>query len=240
MAESPISYQRLLDLLYVEDEAALKREAQSIVGVLEFECFMYGRYLPATEPDSDLGLYLLGTYPDAWLRLYAAERLERIDPTTQHSMRHANPIPWTRELFAAPAAQEFYEMAVSHGLASGITAPCLVGTASFGVARDSQLERSHADALRVLPWVHLLGGFIHEAVDKLLSRRDEETFSLSRRERQCLERMAQGQRIAEIADGLRIAERTVLMHLANVRRKLKAQNRAQMIARGIKLGLIRP
>lgn len=240
MAEPPISYPRLLDLLYVEDEAVLKREVQSVVAALEFECFMYGRFLPAQERGADLRLYLLGTYPEAWLSHYASEHLDRIDPAAQHSMRHAYPIPWTRELFAAPASREFYETAVSHGLAAGITAPCAVGSASFGVARDSQLERSHADTMRALPWVHLLGSFVHEAADKLLARQETETPRLSRRERQCLERMAQGQRVADIADGLRIAERTVLMHLANVRRKLKAKNRAQMIARGILLGIVRP
>lgn len=97
-----------------------------------------------------------------------------------------------------------------------------------------------ADGGWALPWIFTTAGFIHSALESLLVPAEREPPALTRRERQCLEMAAQGLRDLQIADALRIAERTVLLHLGNAKRKLGAQNRTQMIARAILLGLIRP
>ena len=95
------------------------------------------------------------------------------------------------------------------------------------------------DVVHALGNVHLLSGFLHTALERfILGRGEEEIPHLTNRERQCLQLATLGKRDADIAEKLRISERTVLMHLGNVAKKLGAQNRSQMTAKSILMGLI--
>lgn len=62
--------------------------------------------------------------------------------------------------------------------------------------------------------------------------------TLSDRERQVLDRVAQGERNKEIADRLGISERTVKAHLASVFNKLGVDSRAGAVSIGLQRGLI--
>lgn len=62
--------------------------------------------------------------------------------------------------------------------------------------------------------------------------------SLSERERQVLDRVAQGERNREIAERLGISERTVKAHLASVFNKLGVDTRAAAVSIGLQRGLI--
>lgn len=61
---------------------------------------------------------------------------------------------------------------------------------------------------------------------------------LSDRERQCLVHSAQGSTTSEIGRALNISERTVVFHLANVRRKLEAANSRHAVSKALSLKLI--
>jgi len=60
----------------------------------------------------------------------------------------------------------------------------------------------------------------------------------SPRERQCAALLARGCTVREIAAALGIAERTVVFHLDNLRRKLGARNRTEAVARLARAGLL--
>jgi NarL family two-component system response regulator YdfI len=62
--------------------------------------------------------------------------------------------------------------------------------------------------------------------------------TLSDREREVLELVAEGQRNKEIADALGITERTVKAHLASIFNKLGATSRAEAIARAMTAGIL--
>ncbi|WP_420470608.1 LuxR C-terminal-related transcriptional regulator [Brevundimonas sp. FT23042] len=61
---------------------------------------------------------------------------------------------------------------------------------------------------------------------------------LTGRERDVLARFAQGLRPERIADRMGLSKRTVDMHAANARRKLKARTLAEAVATGVRRGLI--
>lgn len=65
-----------------------------------------------------------------------------------------------------------------------------------------------------------------------------ETVRLTVRERQVLVLLAQGNRNKEIAISLRLRERTVKFHVANLLQKLGAQSRTEALRNAIELGLL--
>jgi DNA-binding CsgD family transcriptional regulator len=62
---------------------------------------------------------------------------------------------------------------------------------------------------------------------------------LSIREHQVLELVAEGMSAKRIAQQLEIAPRTVERHIENIRNKLRATNKTQMIAKALAFGLIK-
>lgn len=241
MPDGTISYARFLELLEVQAKEDLVKDVQSITELLGFDHFMYGGWRMTGTTKGLPELILLGSYPDAWMMRYAERRYDRIDPCIAYCQQYSNPIPWTRKFFySAPGAHEFYEEAMSYGVSAGAFSPVVMGAAGFGIARGEDADLAYMDSVNVLPWLHLLGSFVHTALLRFETGDVQEPPRITPREVQCLERAAQGLRDAEIADALRISERTVLMHMGNARRKLAAQNRAQLIAKAILAGVIRP
>jgi DNA-binding CsgD family transcriptional regulator len=66
--------------------------------------------------------------------------------------------------------------------------------------------------------------------------RTDDAPHLSVRERQILERVAQGQSAKEVAVDLGIAHRTVERHIENARYKMRARNKTHMIAKAVLAG----
>jgi two-component system response regulator DegU len=63
--------------------------------------------------------------------------------------------------------------------------------------------------------------------------------SLTKREEEVLQRVADGGSTQEVADALFISVKTVKNHLASIYDKLDASDRTQAVVRGVKLGIIR-
>src|SRR5690348_449217 len=66
--------------------------------------------------------------------------------------------------------------------------------------------------------------------------RSDDAPRLSERERQILERVAQGQSAKEVAVDLGITHRTVERHIENARYKMRARNKTHMIAKAVIAG----
>lgn len=64
--------------------------------------------------------------------------------------------------------------------------------------------------------------------------------SLSDRERQTLELLSKGAQVSEIAEGLKISERSVHEYVARARQKLGARSRSEAIALAVLRGIIGP
>lgn len=66
------------------------------------------------------------------------------------------------------------------------------------------------------------------------------TIKLTRRERDCLQGLADGLSAKEIATALGISPRTVEHHIARAQTKMQARTGAQAVARAVALRLIAP
>lgn len=95
-----------------------------------------------------------------------------------------------------------------------------------GIA-DGQPPLSPAIARRLLRHFHAIG-----------TPDNVEATDLSPREREVLTRLAQGIRIAEIAEALALSRHTVGDHVKNIYRKLNISSRAEAALRAKSLGLI--
>lgn len=69
-------------------------------------------------------------------------------------------------------------------------------------------------------------------------RTAESRASLTRREREVLEMIAQGMTAAQAASALRVSPRTVNTHVSHVYRKLRVGSRVQAMRRAVELGLV--
>lgn len=87
--------------------------------------------------------------------------------------------------------------------------------------------------------VALAHRFHAQASGELMRRRDAVT-PLTGRERDCLQIIARGERLAAAAHQLGLSEATVELHLRNARRKLGARSLPEAVARGLLYRQIEP
>jgi len=86
--------------------------------------------------------------------------------------------------------------------------------------------------------LYMLTSYLHEALRHAALPASESLPRLTSQERACLHRAFSGLNDSEIAERLKITSRTVRFHLGNVRQKLGATSRSQMVAKAVLLGLV--
>lgn len=243
-----MNYSSLLELAYSETQDVLLDRCDKLVKSMGFDHYIFGGALPAHQhrelDRKPLTLeFLLGTFPQAWMKKYAEEKYVDVDPTVRYIRDHVAPTPWTSSLFKGSELNGFYEEAKAFGISAGATCPLPSlpgGVTGFGVARGEDCDRASPEVAEKLPFIYLLSGFLLESYRTLHAQPGGDAIRLTRREKECLQYAALGLRDIDIADRCGISLRTVTFHLVNIRTKLDVENRGQMIARGIGLGLITP
>ncbi len=183
------------------------------------------------------------TYPHNWIEHYIHENYASCDPVLLTPLGQ-DPISW-RERFSLahrPEEKRFIAEAASVGLADGITLSafskkhnmaCLISLAGREVAEDQQL----------VSMVHTLAPHLHQAVIRSTTPAtvsQNPGIVLSHREHDIFRWMSHGKTNWEIATILDISERTVKFHVANIIRKLNANNRTHAIVLGLQLGIQPP
>lgn len=233
----------LQDVLAAASLETLTACVQRVVEDLGFNKFFYLAAVSQPELLASLGQnsIAIGTYPQAWIERYRQQNYHLIDPTALHIKRQRYPVAWRSEMFRTPEAARMYAEARHYGVSAGGTCPIIDGftNAGFGFARDQDVDEGYPDALRALPHAFLLGAYLHTTLMRLLRINLTGTEALTPREEKCVLQAALGMRDTEIGNELGISTRTVLFHLTNARRKLAADNRAQLIAKAIALGIVR-
>lgn len=235
-------YEAMLRVLNAETIEQLKGEAQDIIERLGFKHYMY--LLSQQDPTQrdGFGLFYVATYPMEWLERYIQMDYHLIDPTAKHIRQHHYPLPWSSATFSEPKARKMYEEAKQFGISAGVTCPIVTqhkDVAGFGYAKPGDADVCFAESVASMPYGHLLSCYLHEAVMRLLDIQPKpRSAELTAREIQNLNLAAQGFADAEIAWRLGIHVRTVRFHLKNVREKLNANTRVQMISRAIELNII--
>lgn len=227
----------------VED---LHRVCATLCDAFEFEHFIYGSRFATSLVQP--AVFIISGYPEEWRQRYVDRGYLTIDPTVAHSTANVRPLYWnelTEIEQMDPRVVNFLSEARQFGLVSGVTIPVHgargeIGLLSVCRGEENRRVRPHID--QVLPALHLLSSYIHEAgcrlvaAGKLPFKRPE----LTPRERECLLWASEGKTSWETAQILGVSERTVIYHLQNASEKLGVSNRQQAVARAISQGLLTP
>jgi len=226
--------------------AELKQSVRLTTEQLGFQHFLYR----ARFPDLRIKIheFHLGNCPNGWQRDTVGGDVA-FDPLYRRALREVTPIYW-REL--VPYEPEWIARARRYGLATGVTIPV---HGPDGRWSSLSLVKNHGGAgveryiRAALSRCQLLAVFVHDVADRILKNQvgmavPEEHFKaehwgLTGRERDCLIWLAAGKTTAETASILSVAERTVVFHLANARRKLGVTNSPHAIIKAVSLGQIK-
>lgn len=197
-----------------------------------------------TDTPEGPSFYTLENNPPGYDDIYHDPYICKTNPVMQTLKVSNLPVVWDHKFYQDRSHAELYEVQASYGMKFGITAAlhlpggkhCVVG-----------FDGPHADALapNLLPSSlgHLQLLLVHtEAALRPLALPDGEDAGdyepLTPRERECLVWTAAGKTAWEIGRILKLSEATVTKYLDQVSKKLRCVNKAQAVAKAMRLGLI--
>jgi DNA-binding CsgD family transcriptional regulator len=193
---------------------------------------------------------LLGTVisPDYERFLAKHPEVQKTDPIVLHCARHTRPINWTDpgvHQTLTPVQTRQWHIVQDHGVTRGLSIPLHdVRGGSFGqvcvfACRDGrEFDQAITRYGDVLPRATL---YFHATVEcRGLDHGPQFSNRLSRRETECLLRLAQGMRTRQIADKVGLSHRTVEHYLASARRKLGATTATEAVVKATLQQLVRP
>ncbi len=187
------------------------------------------------------GAVMMVDYPQAWLERFSDRRYADRDPVFKTACRQALPFQWSDDHFRRPLASDQIDIlneAADAGLGDGFTIPihspdALPASCSLAIGPDG------VDPLNVRQ-AHWYAVYAHESVLRLTSDRARpERPILSRRERQCLELIAQGKDDFAVSVLLGISEHTAHNTIRRAMRKYGVATRVQAFVRALRDGEIR-
>jgi DNA-binding CsgD family transcriptional regulator len=190
---------------------------------------------------------LATSYPDDWMKYYAARKFSLIDPVTRQVLTSRMPFFWsdvTARLDRRLPPQQMMDQAADAGLGDGIgislrgEGPERVGV---GIARSSlpASERNKPqDYTFLLGGAYLLSTCLHETYRDLTIK--SARAALSTREHDILSWGAEGKTDPEIGIILTITVNTVRFHWKNIFRKLGVNGRTYAIAKALRQQIITP
>jgi len=189
---------------------------------------------------------LATSYPEDWMKHYAAHNFSLIDPVTQRVLTKRTPFFWsetTDKLDRLSASLRMMNEAADAGLGDGIgislrgDGPELVGV---GIARSSlpESQRNKPQDYNFLGGAYLLSTCLHETYRDLTIK--SARAALSAREHDVLSWGAEGKTDEEISMILSITVNTVRFHWKNIFKKLAANGRTYAITKALRQQIITP
>ena len=223
---------------FAESEPQVLETMTSLAHQLGFDYCAYGLRMPI--PLSNPPVAMLCNYPVAWAEQYTARNYLAIDPTVRQAMKSTSAFVWSEETFSSERV--FWEEARSFGLREGLASVC---RDTGGVSGMLSLVRS-GEAITEIEWqaisarVLQLTEAVHWAFRGFVTPRlcPELNAKLSPREADILRWSGDGKTAQQVAEVLRISERTVNFHLRNAMAKLNAANKTEATLRAAVLGLL--
>lgn len=205
---------------------------------LGFDYCSYGIRMPL--PISAPKTEVFSNYSIDWQKCYQEQNYLAIDPSVVRGVRSTMPFVWSDELFSS--ARNMWEDAKAHGLDYGWVQSSRNAQGIIGMLTLSRsLEDLSDSELRAkTPKMSWLVQVAHFGMSRSLtsSMLPEAEVTLSKREIEVLRWTAEGKTSGEVADILRISERTVNFHINNSLAKLNASNKTAAAIRASVLGLL--
>ena len=244
-ARTPLDLKTLHSLCECPTQEALSDAIDRVVKRLGVDFWFYAVDLPlVTDAPNQLRM---GTYPEQWVRHYFDVDYIGVDPIISHCHDHSTPLAW-RDALASPRrvidpqmlkVRTMFGEASEFGLRNGVSVPLHGPGTGWGLMSFASKHLSAQDFDYLLPELHLLAHFAHEAARRFsYSKTPADLPTLTKRERECLSWAAEGKTSWEIGQLLNISERTSIFHLQNAMQKVGVSGRQAAIARAVSLGLI--
>jgi LuxR family transcriptional activator of conjugal transfer of Ti plasmids len=218
-----------------------KRLATRVTQRLGFRWFAYLRIVEDAPK-------LISSYPKSWTSRYFELHYEQLDPVIRRARFEYDLFRWgsgaSMTSGSSREQRKFFEEAMTFGIESGITVPIRGGfgrMAAFTLATDDRAMRTERLVAKSKDVVQLVGLYFHAHVAARLGAESDPPDAdsvLTQRERQCLAWAARGKTVADTAILIAIAPRTVVFHLDNARRKLRATSIAQCVAEALRRRLL--
>jgi LuxR family transcriptional regulator, activator of conjugal transfer of Ti plasmids len=235
------SFQEFVDAIQTaHNDDDFERVATRVTQRLGFRWFAYLRIIEGSPK-------LISSYPKSWTSRYFDLHYEQLDPVVRRARLEHDLFSWGSG-GSRPAGtgeqRRFFEEATTFGIESGITVPIRCGfgrMAAFTLATDDRAMRPEKLVAKSKDVVQLVGLYFHtHAAVRLGAVCDTPDADdvLTQRERQCLAWAARGKTVADTAILVSIAPRTVVFHLENARRKLRATSIAQCVAEALRRRLL--
>ncbi|WKA30933.1 helix-turn-helix transcriptional regulator [Bradyrhizobium roseum] len=231
------------------DAIAHAHESNELLKVMKELRQIYGlshlAYAGLQMPDlADSAPHFILTYPDEWMERYWKEEFFRIDPVCAASKTGFLPIDWSTLGLQSPDARYFFSEASKYGVGEpGMSFPMRgpdgdAGAFSFTV--NVKPEEWSAFKSKNQFEIAFVGLHFHDRVVRIWS--DEHGLrvrpSLTARERQCLQGVAEGDPPKKIATTLKLSEAAVRLYLKRARARLGAVNLIQAVIIALRANLI--
>lgn len=182
----------------------------------------------------------MSTMRTDWLEYYTERQYDLDDDIVAHLragrfdpkfFRMSRPDHFRRR----DVAEEAKEAGLQAGLLTTLPGPWSDNLPAAGIVMGSSLGEDEAARIVQANAPHLvaLAHVLHVGMSGELLRRRVGAAPLSGRERDCLQGVARGLRIGQIADRLTLAQVTVNLYLKNARRKLAARTLPEAVAKAL-------
>jgi LuxR family transcriptional activator of bioluminescence operon len=237
----------LTDLQRAEDLTSVWAALSRLAGELGFDRTLFAA-LRSRQGTPDPTLVERRTsFPEAELDHYLKGDLVRADPLFRMAIRSDRPVAVhlgkLQRSLAPGRPRELLDLQIVRGSPLRMTLPttCTADGTRWGFAVGGAIpERDVPEILRRAAPALWLASAAAALRLELVGRTTTETGPLTPREKECLLRLARGDRTDRIAEALGLSNATVDLHLANARRHLGARTSAEAVARAILQGWIRP
>jgi DNA-binding CsgD family transcriptional regulator len=209
---------------------------QAIAGIRDMYAFKHLTLLSVRNPliGNSPPVYCT-TYPEEWTTHYVRNDYFSVDPVVQIYRSDFLPVDWSSLDQTSKHAKSLFREAKALGVGrNGLTVPVRGPSGErslFSATSDSSRREWMFLRAKTKHDLMLLSHYMHERFVDVLEIGNDRFQRLSRRERQCLQMLAQGIVPKRIASVLQLSESAVRLYLATARKKLKAATIYQAIAR---------
>lgn len=231
----------------VPDTKTLTHETNRLIESIGFKYFgIFSRPKPIEDTSE---LIISANWPREWVERYVAKKYIVWDPLVRYLLRTYCSFSWTTAIDAYRASSQFRRMKSmladmrSHGLEAGYVFPVfsrtgLVGATSIGGTEEVELSPSEIALLETAFRNAFFKYLEFTEVSHGISLAPGADISITLREMQALNNLAEGRTSPEIASILDVSANTVDWYVNSLQTKLKARNRNHAVAIAFRQGLI--
>lgn len=223
---------------------------QAWVKTLNHIGFSFGAFVNAgTGGMASSDAIVSSNFPKAWLDHYLGDNLFSIDPFVTRLSEYSKPILWTdlrgmSERFSE-REQYFMNLTPDYGLNKGMALPLVTTAGHEAFMTVTTYDHGYeVDKLAVHYQEQLMTvGYMYQTLAKTMvsqgdSSADARKRLLSPREKECILWSAKGKSAWEVGGILNLSERTVIFHLNNAKKKLRATSKAHLVTKAVSGGFV--